>query len=250
MQPIAYRKALKDYFTEFIMLFAAVTLGFFAENLREYYDERRLEKQLMRSMVSDLNRNEELLTSQQTSLLARKVACDSLSYFFNQSNLRRYGAELYQYGRRIGYYAGEYPLSSRSLDQLKNNGMFSFISKDIIADSLSNYDNLKTQYEQRIKWYFEDVKKVQDENKYIYDTRVFEKASVYTNAYLFIILKPEGNPQLLTYDKEKLQKYYNSFYYLKKNTETQLRTVTDLIKSTRIVKELIIREYTLENEGN
>ncbi len=250
MQKGIYKKELRDYFTEFVMLFAAVTLGFFAENLREHYAERRLEKQLMRSMVSDLNRNEELLSAQQRALLARKVACDSLSYFFNQTDLHRYGAELYQYGRRIGYYAGEYPLSSRSLDQLKNNGMFSFISKDIVADSLSNYDNLKMQYEQRIKWYFEDVKEVQDENKFIYDTRVFEKASVYTNAYLFIILKPEGNPQLLTYDKERLQKYYNSFYYLKKNTETQLRTVTDLIESTRVLKDLIIKEYQLDKETN
>ena len=147
------------------------------------------------------------------------------------------------YGRRLGYYAGEYPLSSRSIDQLKNSGLFSIISQDVVADSLSNYDNLKTQYEQRIKWYFEDVKKVQDENKNIFDTRVFEKASVYTNTYTFQILKPEGNPALLTYDKVDLQKYYNNFYYLKKNTEVQLRAVVELINSTTTLKSLIIKSY-------
>jgi hypothetical protein len=30
----SYKKAFKDYITEFVMLFAAVTLGFFAENQR------------------------------------------------------------------------------------------------------------------------------------------------------------------------------------------------------------------------
>ena len=115
-----YKKAIKDYLTEFVMLFAAVTLGFFAENLREGYAERKLELQLMKSMVADLERNEELLLSQKASLNSRRVACDSLSYFFNQKDLKLYGAELYMYGRRLGYYAGEYPLSSRSLDQLKN----------------------------------------------------------------------------------------------------------------------------------
>ena len=110
----SYRKAIKDYITEFIMLFDAVTLGFFAENLREGYAERRLEIQLMKSMVSDLERNEELLLSQQVSLNARKIACDSIAYFFNQPDIKQHGAELYMYGRRLGYYAGEYPLSSRS----------------------------------------------------------------------------------------------------------------------------------------
>jgi hypothetical protein len=238
-----YKKAFKDYITEFVMLFAAVTLGFFAENLREGYAERKLEHQLMKSMVADLERNEELLLSQKASLNSRRVACDSLSYFFNQKDLKLYGAELYMYARRLGYYAGEYPLSSRSLDQLKNSGLFSIISQDVVADSLSNYDNLKTEYEQRIKWYFEDVKKVQDINKLIFDTRVFEKATVYTDEFTFKIIRPEGNPSLMTYDPGELQKYYNTFYYLRRNTETQLRNVADLIESTTDLKKLIIQEY-------
>jgi hypothetical protein len=238
-----YKKAFKDYITEFVMLFAAVTLGFFAENLREGYAESKLEHQLMKSMVADLERNEELLLSQKASLNSRRVACDSLSYFFNQKDLKLYGAELYMYARRLGYYAGEYPLSSRSLDQLKNSGLFSIISQDVVADSLSNYDNLKTEYEQRIKWYFEDVKKVQDINKIIFDARVFEKATIYTNEYAFKILRPEGNPALLTYNEADLQKYYNTFYYLRRKTETQLKDVTELIESTVKLKQLITKEY-------
>lgn len=239
-----YKKAIKDYLTEFVMLFAAVTLGFFAENLREEYAERKLERQLMKSMVADLERNEELLLSQKASLNSRRIACDSLGYFFNQTDLKAHGSSLYMYGRRLGYYGGEYPLSSRSLDQLKNSGLFSVISKDIVADSLSNYDNLKTEYEQRIKWYFEDVKKVQDINKIIFDSRVFENATSYSNEYIFSILPPKGNPQLLTYNQMELQKYYNTFYYLKRNTETQLKDVTELIESTVKLKQLIIKEYS------
>ena len=127
---------------------------------------------------------------------------------------------------------------------LKNSGLFSVISKDIVADSLSNYDNLKTEYEQRIKWYFEDVKKVQDINKIIFDSRVFENATSYSNEYIFSILPPKGNPQLLTYNQMELQKYYNTFYYLKRNTETQLKDVTELIESTVKLKQLITKEYS------
>ena len=49
--------------------------------------------------------------------------------------------------------------------------------------------------------------------------------------------------KLLTYDKEDLQKYYNSFYYLKKNTEVQMRAVVELINSTTTLKSLIVKSY-------
>ena len=42
----------------------------------------------MKSMVADLERNEELLARQQTALLQRKVAADSLAYFFNQPDVK------------------------------------------------------------------------------------------------------------------------------------------------------------------
>ena len=51
-------KKWKEYITEFLMLFLAVTLGFFAENVREHQIEKSREVQLMKSMVSDLNKNE------------------------------------------------------------------------------------------------------------------------------------------------------------------------------------------------
>lgn len=237
------KKGIKEYLLEFILLFTAVTLGFFAENLREEYSQRRLEIRLMNSMVADLERNEELLTRQQTALLQRKIAADSLAFYFNQPQVEAHGAKLYQFGRRLGVYASEFPLASRSLDQLKNSGMFSIISKEVVADSLSNYDNLKTQYEQRIKWYFEDVKKVQEENKHIFDARVFEKSTRYTDVYTFEILTPEGNPALLTYEEKELQQFYNTFYYLKRNTETQIREVTELLQRTIELKKLIVESY-------
>jgi len=150
------------------------------------------------------------------------------------------------YARRLGFYGREYPLSTRSLDQLKNSGMFRLIEYTDVADSLSHYDNLKTQYEQAIKWFFEDVKNVQVENKLIFDSHVFEISTKYLNAYKFIPIKPEGNPKLLTYEKEKLEKYYNTIYYLKRNTEVVMNIVDDLIKNTQKMKAQIILKYKIQ----
>ena len=48
------RKKWHHYFWEFLMLFLAVTLGFFVENQREHMAEHQREKQFMQSMLEDL----------------------------------------------------------------------------------------------------------------------------------------------------------------------------------------------------
>ena len=48
------RKNFKEYFLEFLMLFLAVILGFFAENIREHFGDKKKERQYMVSMVEDL----------------------------------------------------------------------------------------------------------------------------------------------------------------------------------------------------
>ncbi len=48
------RKKWTHYFWEFLMLFLAVTLGFFVENQREHYVEGIREKKYIQSLVADL----------------------------------------------------------------------------------------------------------------------------------------------------------------------------------------------------
>ena len=49
-----HKKRSGEYFLEFLMLFLAVTLGFFAENLRERISESRREKEFARQLYSEL----------------------------------------------------------------------------------------------------------------------------------------------------------------------------------------------------
>ena len=48
------KKKFQEYITEFLMLFAAVTLGFFAENKREHYVERAWVKISFKGLISIL----------------------------------------------------------------------------------------------------------------------------------------------------------------------------------------------------
>jgi hypothetical protein len=63
--PTVEKKAFKEYFLEFIMIFLAVTLGFFAESLRENISNREhaklLTEQLAKDMQSDTLHLQEII---------------------------------------------------------------------------------------------------------------------------------------------------------------------------------------------
>ena len=48
------KKQWKEYIIEFLMIFLAVTLGFFAENLREYISDNHHVRQLASQLIIDL----------------------------------------------------------------------------------------------------------------------------------------------------------------------------------------------------
>ena len=56
-------KKWKEYITEFLMLFLAVTLGFFAENKREELVENHREHQYMQSLYEDLKKDTSMFNS-------------------------------------------------------------------------------------------------------------------------------------------------------------------------------------------
>jgi hypothetical protein len=65
-------KSFKDYFQEFVMIFLAVTLGFLAENLREYISDKNhveeLAGQLKQDLINDTTKLTQLIGFQQIQL--------------------------------------------------------------------------------------------------------------------------------------------------------------------------------------
>ena len=50
-------KNWKNYFAEFLMLFFAISLGFFAENIREEYKIKKILSENYNSLITDLRRD-------------------------------------------------------------------------------------------------------------------------------------------------------------------------------------------------
>src|SRR5215471_4596046 len=78
--PKVEKKNFKEYFFEFIMIFLAVTLGFFAENVRENSTDREREKQYMQSMIEDLKSDTLQINAVMQEKRSRNMMIDSLVF--------------------------------------------------------------------------------------------------------------------------------------------------------------------------
>ena len=94
-------KHFKHYLFEFLMLFLAVTLGFFVENFREERVERSREKQFIRSFTEDLKKDVFELDSLIGKRVQRKVWMDSLTLLLNSPDLGNHGSDVYLYARYL-----------------------------------------------------------------------------------------------------------------------------------------------------
>ena len=78
-------KKWKEYVTEFIMLFAAVTLGFFAENIREHFAEEQKANDLIETVAKDLKSDLDQLNMLKAFALEKSKICDSLKMVLNSN---------------------------------------------------------------------------------------------------------------------------------------------------------------------
>jgi hypothetical protein len=95
------KKGFKEYFLEFIMIFLAVTLGFFAENIRENITDRTREKDYIISMIKDLKEDTAGINKHTEYRQDRKIKLDSLSLLFKFPDYTNYTGLIYYYARWV-----------------------------------------------------------------------------------------------------------------------------------------------------
>src|ERR1700688_4133097 len=85
--PDVEKKNFKEYLLEFIMIFLAVTMGFFAESIRENLADHSKEKEYIRSMIADLKNDTAMLRDVIDVNVKRVSGIDSLSSLLNKTSL-------------------------------------------------------------------------------------------------------------------------------------------------------------------
>jgi hypothetical protein len=139
--PNVEKKNFKEYFLEFIMIFLAVTMGFFAENIREHFVNKEKENQYIKSFYEDLSNDERNLPALIESIrYSQLIPGDSLPALLSNASTTTRANNIYRFFRLIIRQQGiGVFVTSRTIEQLKNAGEMRLITNKQIADNLVDY---------------------------------------------------------------------------------------------------------------
>ncbi|AOW10413.1 hypothetical protein [Flavobacterium gilvum] len=132
-------KKWKEYFLEFVMIFLAVTLGFFAESYREHLVENKKEVEYMHSLIQDLKADTALMTQ---SIKFNKGICRADSLLLTLLNAPTKDSQtlhkLFQLNENSKNF---YPQinDSKTFDQLNSSGDYRFIKNEQVRNSIAKY---------------------------------------------------------------------------------------------------------------
>ncbi len=236
------RKKWTHYFWEFLMLFLAVTLGFFVENQREHYVEHRREKQYVRSFLGDLKTDIKQLDSLVNERMKRKKNIDSLSVILSTPDADKYAKQVYFFSRplTISY---QFFRNERTIQQLKNGGNLRLIRNQDVSDAIMLYDHhvrfidLVANREQ--EYILEYVKRIEE----LFDTRVFNKMRTGTFAFK---MPEDEEVHLLKNDKQSIQLFLNKIHFLNSVNDYLLMVYRQLLDLAKQAKAIIEKEYSIK----
>ena len=234
-------KKRKEYFLEFLMIFLAVTMGFFAESIREHFVEKKREIEYVHSVSEDLRQDIYTLDSILFVRNKKNIMLDSLIYLLNNPNPNEHGNDIYYFARwsprTYRFYSHD-----RTILQLKNSGNWRLLQKTNVSNALQVYDELVRSLTVYIEEREESVILIMYPtiNK-LFDNQVFNRM---VNGLSFE--RPTNNPLLLSTDKTTLNEFSNQLHFVKNTNLYFINTSTTLLKEAKKTLDLINKEYTLE----
>lgn len=135
-------KKWTHYLWEFLMLFLAVTAGFFTENLREHYVERQRAYEFAESLIIDLQKDTLMLTSdiKQIDFVAPRI--DTFRTLAQAKNINDFpGGTWYYYARFTSWYFS-FNANNATIEQLKNSGSLRYFKNKEVINAIAQYDRI------------------------------------------------------------------------------------------------------------
>jgi hypothetical protein len=137
---VHHSKKWKDYLFEFLMLFLAVTSGFFMENQREHYVESQRVKEYARSLVHDLGEDTVMIKETISRMKNAMKNITRFAAFVKGKELKDIrNIDLYYYTVFLDGYR-PYTWNRATFEQIKNSGSLRYFTNESIVNRISNYD--------------------------------------------------------------------------------------------------------------
>ena len=134
------RKKWTHYFWEFLMLFLAVTLGFFVENQREHYIENQRARQYALFLHSDLIKDTANISQRIEYMAAGIKQIDTLISILKSPAPETFTKKIYE----LSTYSYSNPLftaNNSTIEQLKSSGSLRYFRSNTLVRYFSDYDN-------------------------------------------------------------------------------------------------------------
>jgi hypothetical protein len=168
-------KKPKDYFFDFFMLFLAVTLGFFVNNLNENLSERQREKQYMISLINDLKIDTADIKEIYASIERRLKGIDSLMHILENKDQKDFIQNLYYYSFKYLNSAAFHTSSDRTISQLKSAGGLRLIQKKGESDNIVQYYSTSENVRYNTEYCLKEFYRILDSEEEIFDFGVLRK---------------------------------------------------------------------------
>jgi len=236
------RKRLKHYLFEFLMLFLAVFLGFLAENFREHRVEINREHEYIKSLTEDLNDDAHNLDSMIAFEQAGLEELDTLINLLDDPVLAKLNGDEIYYVARQGPREYPFPVTSRTIDQLKNSGGFLLIRNVQVSKQVITYYNQYSPVkllEDNYHLEFDDYKRVAAK---IFDPAILRRQE--NNASY--IMRSHNNPSLLSYDAALLKELGFHVVQMSGSRRSKLRMLQAQKTKAIQLKSYLQREYHLK----
>jgi hypothetical protein len=234
------QKKWKEYFLEFLMLFLAVTLGFFAESYREHLVEVNREKEFISTFVEDLKSDTASINKVIIFRKEKMLMMDSLLDLLGNQKIKGNEGALYYYGRTL-IRTKLFLSNDRTLIQLRNSGALRLIKNEAAADSMIAYQKLV----ELLKSNHED-ERTERSNVFPVLTRMFDPFVFDKMISEDGVHRPGFNPPLRSYDRDiqlDLAAYVNNI----KGSTFLIETRLELLKQKAVnAIEFLKSEYALE----
>lgn len=211
-----HKKNWKEYITEFIMLFTAVTLGFFAENLREHQIEKNREIQFLQNIHFDLEQDLKEIKVITAFNIEKQLMNDSLVMSYQT---RGYETELprFYYLLKNAIIRKFFDHSASGFTQLKNAGGLRLIEDKSIIQKIIAIENtvmiiesLQQSMEQNLLLLREELNSVLDP---VTNNQMNRSQNLMNRTNPYLLLRRYNQPidpqPLTTYDRKALGKLIN-----------------------------------------
>ena len=238
-------KKWKEYITEFLMLFLAVTLGFFAENLREHYVEKEREEKFIQIVHEDLINDINSLNNIDSLYNIRISKEDSLIAILTKPNLEKTN-DLY-YLARINSVRNFFHHSKNGFQQLKNAGGLRLIQDIDIIKKIQAYENSVDEIDE-LQHLTEDLlMNYREKMSVMFRGDIFKQ--MYTNPRGIQsdkFSRPTGNPSLISTNPIDLNELLIKALYVHNNSINIFEKSKKIKAEALDLDKILIQQYHLE----